>query len=219
MTDHLGKLRRSYDVGTLEEADLDDDPIRQFERWFEDAQQSGEDEPNAMTLATVDADGAPDARVVLLKGLDQDGFVWFSNYASAKGVQLEQTLAAALVFRWYRLERQVRVRGRVTRTSPTESDEYFATRPLGSRIGAIVSPQSQVLADRGELERAAAQLATGPESAIVRPPHWGGSRLTPVSLELWQGRANRLHDRFRYVRLAQAPGDTVATWRRERLAP
>ena len=214
MTDDLAALRRAYDVGALEAADLDPDPLRLFERWFGDAQGSAEEEANAMTLATVDEDGRPDARVVLLKGLDDRGFVWFSNYRSAKGEQLEANPDAALVFRWPRLERQVRVRGRVEPTSAQESDAYFATRPLGSQIGAIVSAQSHPIADRTELEAAAKTLAQGPGSAIVRPAHWGGFRLIPGVIEFWQGRPNRLHDRFRFTR-----SETTMSWSVVRLSP
>ena len=210
----LSDLRRDYGEVPLDEADLADDPLAQFEAWFRAANEAGVPEPNAMTLATVDADGRPDARVVLLKGISEGGFVFFTDYRSAKGRELDARPEAALVFWWHPLARQVRVSGRVVRTSPAESDGYYVTRPEGSRLGAWASVQSSEIADRGVLEaRLAEATARFAGGAIPRPPHWGGYRLVPDALEFWQGRTSRLHDRFRYTRTPEHP------WRRARLSP
>ena len=196
----------------LRRADLDPDPIIQFERWFEVAAEAAP-LAEAMTLATVDGDGAPDARMVLLKGVDQRGFRFFSNFESAKAEQLAATPRAALVFYWRELDRQVRVRGAVERLAAEESDEYFATRARGSQLGAWASPQSRAIASRelleGELAAAEARFVDG---EVPRPPDWGGYLLEPRAIEFWQGRSDRLHDRFRYSRAAQG-------WRMERLGP
>jgi len=196
----------------LRRADLDPDPIIQFERWFALAAEAAP-LAEAMTLATVDGDGAPDARMVLLKGVDQRGFRFFSNFESAKAEQLAATPRAALVFYWRELDRQVRVRGAVERLAAEESDEYFATRARGSQLGAWASPQSRAIASRelleGELAAAEARFVDG---EVPRPPDWGGYLLEPRAIELWQGRSDRLHDRFRYSRAAQG-------WRMERLGP
>jgi pyridoxamine 5'-phosphate oxidase len=212
-------MRRTYELGSLDQSDLGDDPIAAFHRWFDTAQRASVDEPNAMTLATVDGDGLPDARAVLLKGADERGFAWYTNYESEKGRQLEALPFAALVFRWAPLERQVRVRGPVSRTSADESDAYFATRPVGSRVSAIVSPQSRPIADRSSLESEAERLtpaagADGLSSTLARPPYWGGYRLNPLTIEFWQGRSDRLHDRLQYRRETLRSPWTVA-----RLAP
>lgn len=212
----LAGLRSDYRRGDLHEQDLLADPMAQFALWMTEARVlhvPGTDEPHAMTLATADEHGAPSARTVLLKGVDARGFTWFTNYESRKGRELRSNPKAALNFRWGILERQVAVTGSVTRVDEAESDEYFASRPLGSRIGAVVSAQSEVVS-REELEAAAAALAAHPESLIVRPLHWGGYRLAPDSIEFWQGRVSRLHDRIRFRR--ESP---ESVWIVERLSP
>ncbi len=208
----IAALRKSYERDQLDETASDTDPLRQFQRWLDQALAAQIPEPTAMTLATVGADGRPSTRVVLLKGLDERGLAWYTNYDSRKGRELAQQPAAALQFHWVELERVVRIEGRVEKTTDAESDAYYASRPLGSRVGAWVSPQSQVIASRAALEqatvRSAAQLGDNPP----RPPHWGGYRLLPECWEFWQGRRDRLHDRLRYRRQG-------STWLRERLAP
>jgi pyridoxamine 5'-phosphate oxidase len=198
----------------LTEDDLLPDPIALVQRWLMDAQAAGVEQHDAMTLATATSDGRPSARAVLLKGIDQRGFAFFTNYESRKGRELDANPYAALVLLWIPLHRQVRVSGRVERLSAEESDAYFATRPRGSQLGAWASPQSRPLPDRGELEaRWAALEQRYAGLAVPRPAHWGGYRVDPDEIELWQGRANRLHDRFRYLR---SPG---GDWVHERLAP
>ena len=207
------ELRKEYMRRGLSESELDPDPIRQFQRWFDDASGAGLIEPNAMTLATATRDGRPSARMVLLKGFDARGFVFYTNYESRKGGDLEQNPQAALVFFWVELERQVRVEGRVERATVEESDAYFASRPLGSQIGAWASAQSRVIADREPLERRAAELeAEYAGREVPRPPHWGGYRVVPDVIEFWQGRPSRLHDRLRYRW-------TDGSWLVERLSP
>jgi pyridoxamine 5'-phosphate oxidase len=205
-------LRQSYDKGALDEADVDADPFRQFAAWFEEARGGELLEPNAMALSTVDAAGRPSSRMVLLKGVDQGGFVFFTNYESKKGSDLAAKPLASLLFWWDRLHRQVRIEGRVERVTEAESESYFQSRPYGSRIGAAASPQSRPIASRTELEqRFAALEAEHPESP-PRPAHWGGFRVVPERFEFWQGRESRLHDRLVY--LPDGKG-----WRIERLAP
>lgn len=199
---------------SLTESDLLDDPIALFERWFADAVAAELPQVNAMTLATTGADGRVSARVVLLKGVDARGFEFFTNYESRKAGELAANPQAALAFLWVQLERQVRVVGGVERLDPAESDAYFATRPRGSQIGAWASQQSRPLADRAELEAHWAELEERYAGAAVpRPPHWGGFRVVPREIEFWQGRANRLHDRFAYTRAADGG------WQRTRLQP
>ncbi|MFO0837786.1 MAG: pyridoxamine 5'-phosphate oxidase [Phycisphaerae bacterium] len=207
-------LRVDYHAGEFGEQTADPDPIRQFEAWFAQVLSAGLREPNGMTLATCSADGRPEARVVLLKGVDPRGFVFYTNYESRKGRTLGSNARAALCFWWPELERQVRVEGDVERVSDSESDAYFATRPRDSQLGAWASRQSEVLPRRDELMARFLQLAAQHAGrSVPRPPHWGGYRVTPQRIEFWQGRPNRLHDRICYER--QADG----SWTISRLSP
>ncbi len=205
-------MRISYERGSLDETQAADEPLRQFERWFAEAVDAGVLEPNAMTLATVGADGRPSTRIVLLKGVDAAGVVFYTNYDSRKGRELAANPQAALQFHWVELQRVVRIEGRVERTSAEESDAYYASRPVDSRIGAWASPQSQVIANRGVLVANAARTSARYGLHPPRPPQWGGFRVVPDTWEFWQGRRSRLHDRLRY-RL------TEGRWITERLAP
>ena len=211
----IAVLRKSYERAELDEAASDADPLRQFERWLQEAINAALPEPNAMTLATVGEGGRPSTRVVLIKGCDARGIVWFSNYQSRKGRELAASPFAALQLHWVELERVVRIEGHVERVSEAESDAYYATRPLDSRIGAWASPQSEVIASRAVLVANAAKFAARYMLNPPRPPHWGGYRLLPDRWEFWQGRKSRLHDRLRYRR----SDDDTALWLRERLAP
>jgi len=214
MTEHskLADERKSYERGALEETDAALDPLRQFGTWMDEAFAAKVPEPSAMTLATVGADGRPSTRIVLIKGFDARGIVWFTNYGSRKGRELAAHPFAALQFHWVELERVVRIEGSVERVDDAESDAYFASRPLDSRIGAWASPQSEVISSRGVLVANAAKVATRFLMNPPRPPHWGGFRLKPEAWEFWQGRKSRLHDRLRY-RLVDG------NWIRDRLAP
>ncbi|CAG9260973.1 pyridoxamine 5'-phosphate oxidase [Paraburkholderia unamae] len=210
----LADLRKNYSLGSLDAADVNPDPIRQFQTWFAQALDAKLPEPNAMTVATVDAQGRPAARILLIKGVDERGFVFFTNYESRKGRELTANPHAALLFHWIELERQVRIEGKVELTSAEESDAYFNSRPLGSRIGAWASEQSSVIAGRAQLEVREQEVTAQYGEHPPRPPHWGGYRLVPDAIEFWQGRPSRLHDRIRYTRESSA-----AAWCIERLAP
>lgn len=208
----LADMRKEYTNRGLSEADAAADPFAQFKTWFDAALAANLPEPNAMTVATANADGAPSARIVLLKGFDERGFVFYTNYTSRKGQELAANPRAALIFYWAELERQVRIEGHVEQTSAAESDAYFASRPQGSRLGAWVSPQSQVIAEREVLDQRQHELEQTYADDVPRPPHWGGFLVVPHTVEFWQGRPSRLHDRLRY---SLANG----TWQIERLAP
>jgi len=210
----LAQLRRDYRQATLDEAHAASDPWSQFRTWFAEAESAGLLEPNAMTLATADANGRPSARVVLLKGLSEEGFVFFTDYRSRKGEELDANPQAALAFYWAELERQVRAVGAVERLSRADSEAYFRSRPRGSQLGAWASHQSALLEDRalllGRVEELQARYGDG---EVPLPPHWGGYRLIPDEVEFWQGRPNRLHDRIVYTRSPESG------WRRARLSP
>ena len=209
---NIADIRKDYALRRLEESDADADPLRQFRQWLDEAIRAEVPEPTAMTLATADAAGRPSARVVLLKGVDERGFVFFTNYESRKGAELATRPRAALVFFWKELERQVRIEGDIEKVSAAENDAYYLSRPLGSRIGAWASPQSQGIESREWLEARVREAEAKHGDNPQRPSHWGGYRLVPDALEFWQGRQSRLHDRITYKRRADA-------WVRSRLAP
>lgn len=209
----IADLRKSYERAELDEAASHPDPLQQFDQWLTEAIAAQVPEPNAMTLATVGSDLRPSTRVVLIKGYDAQGITWFTNYHSRKGLDLAGNPFAALQFHWVELERVVRIEGRVQRISAAESDAYFHSRPLDSRIGAWASPQSQVIDSRAVLVANAAKYGAQFLLQPPRPEHWGGYRLAPDCWEFWQGRTSRLHDRLRYRH------ESGGTWLRERLAP
>jgi len=213
VSSHIADLRKSYERAELNEEASHADPLKQFDQWLNEAVQGQVPEPNAMTVATVGSDLRPSTRIVLIKGYDSRGIVWYTNYDSRKGQELAGNPYAALQFHWVELERVVRIEGAVERVSPQESDEYFHSRPLDSRIGAWASPQSQVISGRGVLVANAAKYGAQFLLQPPRPPHWGGFRLVPDRWEFWQGRKSRLHDRLRYSQAQDG------SWLRERLAP
>jgi pyridoxamine 5'-phosphate oxidase len=215
MTADIAQLRRDYARARLDEADVSHDPFVEFARWFAEAQDAKVPDPTAMTLATSTPDGHPSARIVLLKGVDPRGFVFFTDYRSRKGMELEANPRAALVFWWGELERQVRITGGVSLVPHEESERYFKSRPLGSRIGAWASHQSRVIPSRATLEGDVKQVEDRfPTGDVPLPPHWGGYLVVPDTMEFWQGRESRLHDRIRYLREIGGHG-----WRIERLSP
>lgn len=209
---NIAQIRTDYKRGALDEEHADADPVRQFARWWDEAVASEVLEVNAMTLATADAQGRPSARTVLLKGFDANGFVFYTNYESRKGLELAANPRACLLFFWAELERQVRIDGDVERTSAEESDEYFTSRPLASRIGAWASPQSRPIPGKAWLLARAAEMGVRHGLHPARPPYWGGFRVRPQAIEFWQGRPSRLHDRLLYTREREG-------WTRTRLAP
>jgi pyridoxamine 5'-phosphate oxidase len=213
MTKTIADIRKDYSMRQLLEAEILPDPIQQFDQWWQEALLAEIDEANAMTLATASADGIPSARTVLLKGFSTKGFVFFTNYNSYKGKQLADNPKACLVFFWKELERQVRITGLVSKVSEKESDEYFYSRPAESRIGAAISPQSQIIESREWLQSQFDKIKDQDPSTIKRPTHWGGYRVMPVLIEFWQGRPGRLHDRIEYSLKEDG------TWRIDRLAP
>ena len=214
MQSDIAGMRKTYSQKILSETGIEPNPIRQFDNWWQEAVASDIDEVNAMTLATASVDGIPSARIVLLKGFSEKGFVFFTNYNSYKGKQLMENPKACLVFFWKELERQVRITGIVEKTSARESDDYFYSRPIGSQIGASVSPQSTAIENREWLETRYTEFEKkAPDTAIQRPHHWGGYIVKPVIIEFWQGRPSRLHDRIEYS--LQGNGG----WKIERLAP
>lgn len=213
MNKNIADIRNEYRLNLFDENDIAASPIEQFTSWWNDALNSEIYEPNAMTLATSTGDGKPSARIVLLKGYDECGFVFFTNYQSHKGKELEENPYAALVFFWKEIERQIRIEGTVEKVSAKESDNYFFSRPEGSRIGAWASPQSEVIADRSLLDENTKRFTEEFKNSIPRPPHWGGYRVMPQKIEFWQGGTNRLHDRIQYTKTAEG------SWRAERLAP
>jgi pyridoxamine 5'-phosphate oxidase len=214
MNPSIADLRKDYSSQTLQETDIELSPIDQFQKWWTEAVNSQIDEVNAMTLATASSDGMPSARIMLLKGFDKNGFVFFTNYKSYKAMHLEENPKACLVFFWKELERQVRITGLVKKASEKDSDEYFLSRPSGSQIGAWTSSQSQVIESREWLENRYLQLTEEfKQKELQRPPHWGGYVVTPVIIEFWQGRPSRLHDRIQYSL------EEDGSWKIERLSP
>jgi pyridoxamine 5'-phosphate oxidase len=212
----LRDRRIQYETAGLERSDLHDNPFFQWHTWYGQAAEAGVTEPNAMTVSTIGLDGVPDSRIVLARGVDDTGIVFYTNYASEKSEQLQKKPVASAVFGWLDLHRQVRVRGQVVQVSQQQSDEYFASRPRDSQLGAWASPQSQVISDRSVITERLEQFRKQFEgSDVPRPPSWGGWLITPTMFEFWQGRPSRLHDRFRYSR----PNASDTAWTIERLAP
>jgi pyridoxamine 5'-phosphate oxidase len=212
----IADIRQDYRLAALNESDAGDDPMVLFRRWFDEALQARVNEVNAFSLSTINAAGRPSSRILLLKGIEDDGFTFFTNYQSNKGKEIELQNAVALVFFWAPLERQVRIEGFATKVSEEASEAYYHSRPIGSRLGAWASPQSAVIASRALLEAEETRYKAQWGQSPPRPPHWGGYRVIPDMIEFWQGRSSRLHDRLRFKRAAPSP---LAAWARERLAP
>ncbi|OSZ81870.1 pyridoxamine 5'-phosphate oxidase [Chitinophagaceae bacterium IBVUCB1] len=210
---HIAAIRKDYQLAVLDEQVAGDNPFSFFHKWFDDAHKADAEEVNAMTLATVNAAGKPHARIVLLKGLDEKGFVFFTNYNSEKGRDISENPHVSLVFFWKELERQVCIEGMAEKVSEAESDEYFMSRPAGSRLGAWSSPQSTIIADRSILEENYTRYASQYGDDIPRPQHWGGYRVIPTTIEFWQGRSSRMHDRIQFTRSSNG------NWLKNRLAP
>lgn len=213
MNKSIADIRRNYSLHSLNESDVASNPVEQFTRWWNDALASEIIEVNAMTLATSTKQGKPSARIVLLKGFDEKGFVFFTNYESKKGKTLDENPQAALIFFWKEIERQIRIEGVTEKISAAESDAYFFSRPEGSRIGAWASPQSKIIKNREVLEENAKRFSKEFKNSIPRPPYWGGCRVMPELIEFWQGRSNRLHDRIQYTKTHNG------SWKVDRLAP
>ena len=209
----ISDIRKDYRLSILTENDISNDPIKQFKKWFDDALISKISEPNAMNLATVDTNGKPSLRVVLLKEFNRNGFTWFTNYNSKKGRDLSSNPYAAITFFWVELERQIRIEGKVKKISKLQNDNYFKTRPLKSRIGAISSEQSNVIKNRDDLDRRFKKIESISGNNPTRPAHWGGYLLKPNSVEFWQGRSSRLHDRILYIK------NNFNKWETKRLQP
>jgi len=213
MNKSIADIRRDYSLHSLNESDVASSPVEQFSRWWHDALASEIIEVNAMTLATSTKEGKPSARIVLLKGFDEKGFTFFTNYESKKGKALDENPQAALIFFWKEIERQIRIEGVTEKIAATESDAYFFSRPEGSRIGAWASPQSEIIKNRQVLEENVQRFSGEFKNSIPRPPHWGGYRVIPELIEFWQGRSNRLHDRIQYTKTRNG------SWKVDRLAP
>ena len=213
MNKSIADIRKDYSLHSLNESDVASNPIQQFTKWWNDALASEIVEVNAMTLATSSKNGKPSARIVLLKGFDERGFVFFTNYESNKGKALAENPNAALIFFWKEIERQIRIEGVTEKISAAESDTYFFSRPEGSRIGAWASPQSRIINNRNVLEENVQRFSNEFKNSIPRPPHWGGYRVMPELIEFWQGRSNRLHDRIQYTKTGSG------SWKVDRLAP
>lgn len=226
ISEHIAQIRADYRMASLNETETGDDPLLFFQKWFKEAEAAGITEVNAMTLATANIWGLPSARIVLLKGLDKEGFVFFTNYESDKARQIAEEQSVALLFFWKELERQVRIEGIAQKISAKESDDYFHSRPRGSQISAAASPQSRIITDREELEDKVKELETqyGADQEIPRPLHWGGYKVIPEKIEFWQGRANRLHDRIVFFREPETDNGEDALpgygpWEKFRIAP